>query len=107
MAVKFIQRLGGTVHVPLNDPLMSIVSVDLRGTNVKDADLKHLTSLCFLRRLNLRDTGVTDSGIKDLISCRNLQVLDLRGTKVTDPGLDELRKALPKCDIFPRGKRSA
>jgi internalin A len=42
----------------------------------------------------------TDASVKELKQLKRLTTLDLRGTKVTNLGLQELRNALPKCNVF-------
>jgi internalin A len=46
-------------------------------------------------------TKITDAGLKELAALRNLQRLKLASRDVTDAGVEELRKALPNCDISP------
>jgi hypothetical protein len=49
--------------------------------------------------LYLGSSAVTDAGLKHVAALKSLQVLYLTRTKVTDVGCEELRKALPKCQI--------
>jgi internalin A len=39
--------------------------------------------------------------VKEVATLPNLTSLFLSGTQVTDAGVKELRKALPKCQIYP------
>ena len=64
--------------------------LDLRGVNVKYADLKELAGLKSLHTLSLGYTGVTDADLKELARLKNLHTLHLVGTFVTGPGLNEL-----------------
>jgi Leucine Rich Repeat (LRR) protein len=52
-----------------------------------------------LRSLDLRDTQITDEGVPHIAALKRLQQLDIRGTQITDGGLQELRGALPNCEI--------
>ena len=70
-------------------------------THVTDAGLKDLVLLKQLKTLDLTSTQVTDAGLKDLASMTQLQTLFLNATSVTDAGLTGLKRALPKCRIFP------
>jgi internalin A len=87
--------------------LKKLQGLYLRGTQITDAGLKELTGLNNLQTLNLSKTHITDAGLKELAALRNLQVSFLNDG-VTGPGVEELRKALPNCDIWkPDGSRQA
>jgi internalin A len=75
-------------------------TLNLRGTKVTDAGLKELAGLKTLKTLDL-PRQVTDAGLKELARLTSLQKLDLGGTEVTDAGFEELRRALPGCQIMP------
>jgi len=49
--------------------------------------------------LELRGTEITDAGLVHLTGLTKLQWLHLRNTRVTDAGVNELKKALPKVTI--------
>jgi len=66
---------------------------------VDDGALAMLDRFRNLRSLNLRDTRVTDEGVRWIRALRRLEQLDLRGTRITDDGWQELRGALPDCEI--------
>lgn len=80
-------------------PLHKLNGLDLTRTLVTDAGLAHVGSFAELRTLILWDTHVTADGLRHLRGLRNLQELMLWHTPVTDQGADELRAALPGCDI--------
>jgi hypothetical protein len=108
---------------PLKDLKGSVVSLNLRGQDVTDAQLVHLKELTNLTRLHLENTKITDKGLEQLKGLANLEYLNLYGdnvtdaglvhleglkklknlylwqTKVTEPGAAKLGKVLPKCDI--------
>ena len=64
--------------------------LNLAGTDVKDAQLQHLTGLKNLERLHLEKTEVTDAGLAHLKGLSRLQYLNLYNTKIGDGGLDAL-----------------
>jgi hypothetical protein len=66
---------------------------------VDDSALAMLYRFRNLRSLDLRDTRVTDEGVRYIRALRRLEQLDLRGTRITDDGWQELRGALPHCEI--------
>ncbi len=123
-AEKAIEKMGGQVTMDTSGPDKRIVGVDLRytqvtdaelkelkelkslewlyldGTEVTDAGLKELKELKNLQTLRLIDTAVTDAGLKELKELKNLQLLTLYRTKVTDAGVMELKAALPGLKIL-------
>src|SRR5215469_585809 len=82
-ALKMIIKLHGKVQ---QDGKV----VDLRHTEVTDADLKCLAGLQKLNRLDLSATKVTDAGLKELAALKELNTLNLSATRVTGTGLKEL-----------------
>ena len=95
----------------------NIVTVDLTGVWVSDADLERLSGLANLNRLVLAHTRVTDAGFAHLAALKNVRELDcyyaefftadalahlsewqslerlvLRGTRVTSKALEHLAK---------------
>lgn len=69
----------------------SIVSIDLRGTNVTDDDLKVIAALPDVVTLELSNTKVTDVGLERLERARQLEYLDLSNTPITNAGLVHLK----------------
>ena len=70
--------------------LGSIVSLNLRDTQITSAGLAHLKKLSMLRRLHLERTKVDDAGIGHLTNLKGLEYLNLYGTKVSDEALEHL-----------------
>ena len=68
-----------------------IVSLDLAKMPVQDADLKFISELENLRRLNLSFTNITGSGLTELKKLKFLHSISLSGTKVTTAHLEQLR----------------
>jgi hypothetical protein len=69
--------------------------LDLCGTAVTTAGIRHLKATPLLEFLYLRDTQIDDAAIETLAALENLKVLDLSGTKVTDKSIPLLRQRLP------------
>jgi hypothetical protein len=65
--------------------------VNLRQTEITDAELVQLKRLSGLERLNLSETGITDQGLAHLDGLTGLKALDLSRTKITGHGLEHLR----------------
>jgi hypothetical protein len=77
---------------------------ELRGLSivtgsVTDAGLKHLPPLTNLESLTLGDCPVTDKGVQVLKGLPKLKSLSLARTQVTEAGEEELRRAMPNCEI--------
>jgi hypothetical protein len=71
----------------------------LNGTAVGDASLETIGGLPELESLNLYGTSVTDEGLKKLGGLKTLKKLYLWQTKVTEKGVEELKEALPECEV--------
>ncbi len=82
-----------------------LIDLSLGCPLLTDLTAKNLTELKQLKRLSLAGSGLTNAGIKHLASLTNLESLDLRRTKVTAAGIDELKAALPKCQIEWDGRQ--
>ena len=108
-----------------DDFFSEVTGVSLQDANVSDADLVNLEGLSHLESLNLVDRiRITDAGLIDIRGLAQLKMLDLQrtnvsdvgvanlkglgrlktlylyGTKVTTAGVNELRRALPNCEII-------
>jgi PAS domain S-box-containing protein len=81
---------------------MKLSSLDLRHTNVSDADVRNLAGQKNLQWLSLWGTNVTDAGLKQLVGLKNLRWLSLQNTGITDVGLKELAGlfALTQLDLY-------
>ncbi len=73
--------------------------LDLRSSDVADADLARLTGLERLVHLGLDETDVTNAGLQHLKELANLRTLDLRLTLVTIDGVQSIRKAIPQLEV--------
>ena len=74
--------------------LLQLVDCDLL-----DEDLEVLGRLGQLVELNLQGTPITDAGLKHLVPMRQLRRVWLRDTQVTFEGLKWLEKARPNLQI--------
>ena len=60
----------------------------------------HVGGLRRLKWLLLTGTKVSDPGMEHLKVLTELKALNLGNTHVTKEGIEELRKALPNCEII-------
>jgi Planctomycete cytochrome C len=79
--------------------LKNLVRLNLEKTAITDAALAHLKNLPNLQYLNLYGTIVTDKGLSALAKCPNLKVVYLWQTKTTPAGVRQLRKSLPNIRV--------
>ncbi len=71
----------------------------LGGTGVTDAGLAQIVRVRQLAVLDLSSTRVTSGGIGQLAACTELRELDLSGADVDEASVEQLRQALPRCQI--------
>ncbi len=84
--------------------LNNLAQLDLGSTKITGAGLIHLRGLSQLRRLNLHGTQLADSdaaGLMHLCELTQLKELCLNHSIPTTPAGDQLRQALPNCEIIP------
>jgi serine/threonine protein kinase len=79
-------------------PKLSTLGLD--RTKVTDAGLAQFKDLTELSILNLQETTISDESVPLLSSWKKLRLLDLRGSRITDAGANQLRIALPVCEIL-------
>lgn len=88
------------------DPIKKqIVSLNLNGLPVKDADLKTIASFENLRKLNLNFTAIKGDGLKDLTPLKHLRALSLSGTAVNFESVKQLlnMKNLKEISLWRTG----
>jgi hypothetical protein len=90
------KSLSQLSHLPMKDRLWS---VGLKNTAMKDDDLNALADLPHLVRIDLTGTKVTDAVIRHLEG-RNWRMINLKGTAVTPETVQRLREMYPKADVF-------
>jgi hypothetical protein len=92
---ELVRRLGGKFSVDKHDPKRRLIDVDLYNTPATDDDLAGLRGCEKLRILNLEGTRVTVAGLRHLRHLRDLQGVVLPDQCMTDEGLRCL-KGLPE-----------
>jgi hypothetical protein len=88
--VDDIGQLGGSVTVNGSLWRRAIFAVDLHGAALDDDWLARLQGFAELRELDLAGTPVTSAGLRHIAALRTLRGLNLCGTRVDDAGLAEL-----------------
>ncbi|MDA8746097.1 hypothetical protein N9N28_15845 [Rubripirellula amarantea] len=79
--------------------LRNLKNLDLQSTPVVDSSLAKLVSHKQLEELWLTDTRITDEAVPYLTQLTELKQLDVALTEMTPDGVQQLRKALPNCEI--------
>jgi hypothetical protein len=83
--------------------LTQLQSLSLYLPEVRDAGMKNLKALVRLQTLNLYGAeNITDAGLKnlkDLTQLRSLTLDDDYRNETIEAGLEDLKKALPNCEI--------
>lgn len=72
---------------------LSLVQIQLNGTDVTDAGMEHLAEMKSLTLVNVENTQVGNEGLAQLLTLPNLGDLCLTGSLVTDEGLRQLDSA--------------
>jgi hypothetical protein len=80
--------------------LVSLAELTLDYTDISDAGLESLTGLTNLARLSLDSTNVSDAAAKSLTAFKRLEKLNLYHTTFTEQGHEQIRTALPDCEII-------
>jgi len=62
--------------------------------------MTYIKGLSNMRELWLYDTKITDKAVASIARLKNLRVLSVAGTGITEEGLEELKKAIPRGEIF-------
>ncbi len=89
----------GKESVPVLAKLTTLEDVNLDYTAIDDESIKALSALTNLRELRV-DTGkITDASIPAFSTLKNLRYLNLYHTLITENGYNDLKKALPECEI--------
>lgn len=80
--------------------ISNLIELGLDHTNVGDDHLEKLKPANNLRVLWLSKSAVTDVGLVHLKDVPSLQKVYLHAASVTTRGVDDLRQALPRCQIY-------
>lgn len=81
-------------------PLKGLETLSLQNTSVTDAGAAHIAKLSNLKALLLDGSKITDQGLPALKSLNKLTLLSLRRLNVSAQAVDDLKKALPGCNIL-------
>ncbi len=81
--------------------------LDFSNTSINSAGLAYLTGLTKLETLALRNTRIFGIAVGHLRQLKTLKHLDLRDTDFVAAEIEELKKALPDCQLLtgPSAKR--
>jgi len=82
-----VKALGAAAKELRKDGNGLVTQVNLRGAEVSDELLQHLTELKNVTSLLLNDTNITDDSLKIVNQVTTLRNLDLRGCKISNAGL--------------------
>jgi hypothetical protein len=93
-AVAHMQELGGKVNLKRGG-----YEVDLRNTEVQDADLADLKHIVNLKNVDLRGSLITDAGLEHLRTITTLEFVNLERSNTTKEGIEKLRQALPNAEV--------
>lgn len=80
--------------------LTDLSELILRDSNIFGADLKNLPTLTQLNVLDLSGTQVTDQHMEPVMQVNTLKRLDLSRTAVTKEMIQQIKAALPECEII-------
>jgi uncharacterized membrane protein/mono/diheme cytochrome c family protein len=80
--------------------LEGLVELHAAYTNLGDLELEALGGLSSLARLNLHGTKVSSRGLEKLVVNKNLRYLWVNETELMNADVDQLRAAMPDCDII-------
>ena len=97
---------AGLLHLQGLTKLETLGLVAWDRPQITDAGLTHLKGLTNLKTLNVNGLQITDASLKHLKGLKNLKNLNLLRTKVSRAGVDQLKEALPNCNIHLRASWS-
>ena len=80
--------------------MIGLESINIGGSPITDAGLRHLAGLTNLTTLHLRSTNITDAGLDLMKSFENLENLNvvLCG-EISDGGIRSFQQAMPNCKV--------
>lgn len=77
-----------------------LTTVNLDNCGLRDEDLKSFTESPGFERLYLNDNKLTDRCVPILSGMTGLKILSVQDNSITASGLQQLREALPDCQIL-------
>lgn len=87
----------GLLHV---SRLTRLKHLHLNSNGITSKGLAHLAALTKLETLDLSSTSIGDGSLLHLEQLTNLRTLYLRDTSLSEQALAELKRSLPKCEIY-------
>lgn len=81
-------------------PLTRLQCLCIYGTNITDKGIAHLSILRALKYLDLADSAISDRSLPVLSELTSLKTLFLNETQISSDGVEELKSALPGCEIY-------
>jgi hypothetical protein len=78
---------------------MTIVALDLTGTNITDDQLAAVVNTQTVQELNLTSTKITDAGLECLHELRSLKSLTLTNTQVSQQIIESLKVRFPELVV--------
>lgn len=94
-AMSHLQDRGGKINVKSGG-----YEADLHDSLVEDDDLAYLKKIPHLKSVDLRGTRITDAGLKHLYGIETLGFVGLQRSQCTAEGAKALEAALPNADIL-------
>lgn len=79
--------------------LDDVTGISFANTHIGDHTVALVSRLPHLAELDLRDTAITSKAAGILREMQNLKSLDVSGTSISSSEVDQLRKALPNCEV--------
>lgn len=98
-ALDWVSLEGAPITDACFSQFKNLTLLNLARTRITDDGLRHLKDYPRLIVLNLSQTAISDAGLKHLTGLSRLQEIVIDRTKVTIEGIQELRIALPKCNV--------
>ncbi|MCI0684664.1 MAG: hypothetical protein L0Y71_21415 [Gemmataceae bacterium] len=98
-ALATIGRLGGNVKYERRGPDLHVVELRLIATRPTVEDLRQLTTLADVRKMNLSGCPIDDESLPVIAAFRNLEILYLATTNITDDGVKALRSLTKLSDL--------
>jgi hypothetical protein len=107
--ITYARILKGGIHrLSVSNELLEDLSkatklnhLDVSGSAITDEQLELIGKASSLETLDLSRTSIGDAGIQHLVNLDKLRHLTLTGSKVTAARVQQLKVALPECDIRP------
>jgi len=83
------------------ESLYHLHSIDVSSTRISDVGIEILSQHIGLRELGLNSTAITSAAL-DVVAANlvNLESLSIKDTQVTAQSIQNLRQALPRCQVI-------